>query len=151
MSDSPIRMDVDLSAFKKELAKLGDAVAEDNLITAAKAGGLIVQNAAKEKAPKRTRTLARSIHIEVLESSRYKVALAIGTNVVYAAIHEFGGVITPKQAKALAFEIGGELIFAQSVEIKAHPYLRPAMDENVQAVADEINATLAYLLARANA
>ena len=57
----------------------------------------------------------------------------------------------PKQAKALAFEIGGELIFAQSAEIKAHPYLRPAMDENVQAVADEINATLALLLARANA
>lgn len=151
MTDGPIRMDVDLSDFKKQLGKLAESIAEENLVTAAKAGGLIVQNAAKEKSPKRTRTLSRSIHMEVVESSRYKVEIAIGTDVAYAAIHEFGGVITPKQAKVLAFEIGGELIFAKRVTILARPYLRPAMDENVQAVADQINATLAQLLARANA
>lgn len=49
-------------------------------------------------------------------------------DVRYALIHELGGVITPKQAKMLAFEINGKLVFAHSVTIPARPYLRPSAD-----------------------
>ncbi len=45
----------------------------------------------------------------------------IGTNVEYAAAHEFGREpyrIVPKTKKALRFEIGGETVFAKSVN---HP------------------------------
>lgn len=46
-----------------------------------------------------------------------------GSNLVYAAIHQFGGVIEPKNAKKLVFEMGGQTVFADSVSIPARPYL----------------------------
>jgi len=49
--------------------------------------------------------------------------LEIGTNKVYAAIHQFGGVIVPKRYPALVFRIGGKLAFARKVTIPARPFL----------------------------
>lgn len=55
--------------------------------------------------------------------------VTVGSNRVYAAIHQFGGVITPKNGKALAFRMGGSkkgkpnLVLAKSVRIPARPYL----------------------------
>lgn len=47
----------------------------------------------------------------------------------YALIHELGGTITPKTAKALAIPLpDGGVAFAKSVTIPARPYLRPAAD-----------------------
>ena len=46
-----------------------------------------------------------------------------GSNKVYAAIHQFGGVIQPKAAKALVFRLGGRLVHARRVTIPARPYL----------------------------
>jgi len=43
----------------------------------------------------------------------------VGTNVIYAAIHQLGGVIRPKTKKALAF--GG--IVRKSVTMPARPFL----------------------------
>lgn len=47
----------------------------------------------------------------------------IGSNKVYAAIHQFGGTIVPKQAKTLVFPLGKKLVFAKKVTIPARPYL----------------------------
>ena len=144
---NPVSVEViGLPEFAAALARLGAVAAENNLILAAKAGAMPIRNAAAEGAPKKTRTLSRSIHIEVLSSSRASVEVMVGTDVIYAAIHEFGGVITPKKAKALAFEIGGELIFAKSVHIPARPYLRPAFDTNLEKAKSEIAAVLTKLL-----
>lgn len=60
-------------------------------------------------------------------------AVRIGTNLVYAAIHEFGGIITPKNGEFLVFEVEGfggwtDKVFARQVEIPARPYLRTAAD-----------------------
>lgn len=41
----------------------------------------------------------------------------------YAAIHQFGGVITPKAADALAFTIRGQFVRAKKVTMPARPYL----------------------------
>ena len=49
----------------RKLNALGEVGRKAILITAALAGGLIVQNDAKVRVPKVTRTLARSIHMEV--------------------------------------------------------------------------------------
>lgn len=49
--------------------------------------------------------------------------IVIGTNAVYGAIHQFGGIILPKRAKALRFMLGGELVTRKSVVIPARPYL----------------------------
>jgi len=49
---------------------------------------------------------------------------------VYARIHEYGGIIRPKKAKALRFKIGGRWVTTKKVTIKKQPYLRPALSEN---------------------
>lgn len=49
--------------------------------------------------------------------------LRIGTNKAYAAIHQFGGTITPKNAKALVFQLGGRTVKAKKVTIPARPFL----------------------------
>jgi len=68
-----------------------------------------------------------------------RVQGGIGTNVIYARIHEFGGVINrsaifPKNAEALHFFIGGKEIFAKRVgpaqiNMPARPYALPSLRE----------------------
>lgn len=50
--------------------------------------------------------------------------LVIGTNLIYARIHQEGGVITPKRARFLVFrDASGKPIFARRVRIPARPFL----------------------------
>ena len=59
-------------------------------------------------------------------SIRYKASpdyVVVGTNVKYAAIHQFGGVITPKKAKVLLFSVGGKKVGAKKVTIPARPFI----------------------------
>lgn len=60
-----------------------------------------------------------------------KVAVRVGTNLEYAAIHEFGGVIRAKGGGKLTFEVEpGVWRSVRQVTIPARPYLRPALDEH---------------------
>lgn len=61
----------------------------------------------------------------------------VGSNLEYAAIHQFGGVIKPKKAKILAFSINGQDVFAHKVTIKANPFLGISKSDE-----DEIAATI---------
>lgn len=133
-------------ALRANLGKLAAAGSGRNLATAARAGGLVVQNDAKVRAPKRTGNLARSIHLEVTESTKTRAVVTVGTDVEYAAAQEFGAVITPKSAKALHFQVGGKDVFAQVVHLPAHPYLRPALLENQDKVVAEVAAALKDLM-----
>lgn len=47
----------------------------------------------------------------------------VGTNARYAAIHQFGGTITAKRAKALRFRVGDKWLFRKRVRIPARPFL----------------------------
>jgi hypothetical protein len=54
----------------------------------------------------------------------------IGTDVIYAAIHEFGGTILPKNAKSLHWvNASGEDVFRKKVVIPPRSYLKPAIDK----------------------
>ncbi|MBB4955565.1 phage virion morphogenesis protein [Agrobacterium vitis] len=55
--------------------------------------------------------------------------VSVGTNVIYAAIHQLGGTIEPKAASHLFFKIGGERIVANSVTLPARPYLGISSDD----------------------
>jgi phage virion morphogenesis protein len=60
------------------------------------------------------------------KSIDYAVAgdtVLVGSNVVYALIHQKGGEITPKKGKYLKFKVGGKWVNAKKVTIKARPYL----------------------------
>ncbi len=62
--------------------------------------------------------LRDSIHPEVDGN-----ALLVGTNLIYGAIHQFGGIIQPRSALQLSFVMGGELFHVDNVHIPARPYL----------------------------
>lgn len=50
-------------------------------------------------------------------------AVEVGTNVVYAAIHQFGGRIEAKNKKALSFPVGDGFAVVESVTMPARPFL----------------------------
>ena len=68
---------------------------------------------------KKSGTLQRSIAITALDDK----SVSISSDRIYAAIHQFGGVIRPKKAGGrLAFSMGGRMVFAKSVTIPARPF-----------------------------
>ena len=66
----------------------------------------------------RSGVLERSIDFHVSSSSA-----TIGSGIRYARIHQQGGTIVPKQARALRFMAGGKPVYAKKVTIPARPYL----------------------------
>lgn len=137
-----------LSALKK----LDDAAAEQKLRLAVKAGALPIENAAEQKAPKKTRSLARSI-TTAIEADRNRADATIGpsgSSTAYAAQKEFGGTIVPKNAKLLHWvDESGNDHFAKSVTQAAQPYMRPAWDENIEAAQKKMLAVLKAQIAAA--
>lgn len=60
-------------------------------------------------------------------------------DVVYARIHELGGVIRPVRARALTIVDRGEIVaVVQEVTLPARPYLRPAADAEYPGLAGRI-------------
>lgn len=110
--DVKLTGDKELARKLKELSRVAQA---KNLERAAMAGSLPILNAAKENVHEDLNTtgrgtgnLARSLHSEVTESSDTYAEVATGTDLEYAAIHEFGGTIRPKNAEALAVPLTPE-------------------------------------------
>lgn len=71
--------------------------------------------------------------------------LHVGSALVYARIHQQGGVIEPKEAKRLAFMVGNSLVFAMKVTIPARPYIGLSNEDRtdvIEMVADTIMETL---------
>jgi phage virion morphogenesis protein len=79
----------------------------------------------KKGRKKSGRTLTQAGHLAGSISSRATSGEATwGVNRVYAAIHQFGGVIKPKTKKALRFRIaGGGFATVKQVTIPARPFL----------------------------
>lgn len=53
----------------------------------------------------------------------------VGSNLIYAAPHQFGAVIKPVSAPFLRFRMGGNLIKADSVTLPARPFLGISSDD----------------------
>ncbi len=153
------------------------------LARVAQVGSMPILNAAraniKEEQLIRTRNLSRSLHAEISMQGSSVAQSEIGTNVEYAAIHEFGGTIRAKTAKYLAIPVGnyrgsplkhprlkiritnaGNLVMVDpsgrvqyvlktSVEIPAQPYLRPAFDEHKQDAIDDMGRAFKALVTKA--
>lgn len=132
-----------VSALRQEAARLGDdlrAAVARNL-----SGGVLQQ---------RTGRLAGSIDVAVRQSGA-AVSATLGTDVPYAAIHEYGGVIPaheilPRSARALAFPWQGRERFFKRVELPPvqmpeRSFLRSALAE----MEPEIRAAMAAAVNRA--
>ena len=88
-----------------------------------------VQKEAGEKAPRKRGDLASSITRNPPSITTNTDSVIVGTNKVYARIHEYGGTIVPKVAKMLAWKVNGQWVFAHKVTIPPHPYLIPAYEK----------------------
>ena len=123
-------------AVSRRLDAVGRELAGKGIDVALLAAALVPMNAAKRDVKKITGNLARSIHVggygDGLESPTTgtdigylspKHTVAVGTNVVYAKIIEYGG---PGRA--------------------AQPYLRPALDNNKREIQQEFADALADVL-----
>jgi phage gpG-like protein len=74
----------------------------------------------------KSNTLARSFHLTVTDKTA-----TVSNPMIYAAIHQFGGVILPKSGKFLSW-VGpdGKRIFAKKVTIPARPFF-PVLDDKL--------------------
>lgn len=80
------------------------------------------------------------------------VAAQVGSDVAYAAIHEFGGQTLPheirtRKAQALSFLLGGKQVFARRVQhpgsrLPERSFLRAALAEMKPQILDEIGAAV---------
>jgi phage gpG-like protein len=131
------------SVLAQEASRLGDelrAAVERNL-----SGGVLQQRSGR---------LASSIVVAV-EQNGAAVSATLGSDVPYAAIHEYGGVIPahqilPKSARALAFPWQGRERFFRRVEMPPvqmpeRSFLRSALAE----MEPEIRAAMAGAASRA--
>lgn len=75
-----------------------------------------------------------------------KNSVTIGTDkdIIYAKIHQFGGVIRPRTAKTLRFFIGNRMILTDKAVIPARPYL-PIKNNEVLLPQDWLKATIKAL------
>ena len=69
----------------------------------------------------------------------------VGSDVVYARIHEYGGTIVPKVAKALRFVIGGQTVVAKSVTMPERSFLRSALSDREMDIRAALAAAVAGL------
>jgi len=100
-----------MSRFKEEIAKM-----KAKRIKTAEQIALFIEAEAKMRAPVDTGHLRRSISHEV-NNTEDQSKIYVGTNVEYAPYVEFG---------------------VESKNIKAQPYLRPAIDENIEKIKEMI-------------
>lgn len=121
------------NSMQTQMTRLADYVRADKL------SGQVLQ--------RRTSKLSRSIY-GTASASGGQVTGKIGSRgVPYANIWENTGskahTIVPVHAKALAFEIGGKLVFAMSVNIPQQaprPFLKPAMKERQDSIIQALRA-----------
>ena len=108
-----IRVDVD---FLRELPL--DGVDRDIIREVAEE----VKEEARDNAPERSGELKRSIRVLDIDGQSAKV----GSDLVYAPIHEFGGTIRPNKGEVMRYKIGGQWVSMRGVTIKESRYLRKA-------------------------
>ena len=141
-----VSFEFDLKKFGADVASVRKNTTGSQLGNAALAGILLIREFIKFNIQARglvdTAALLNRWVFGLEKTSGTSVGAFTGTDKIYARIHEFGGVITPKTAKALHFQIDGHWVTTRSVTMPARPYVRPALDENKPEVANAIIGVL---------
>lgn len=86
-----------------------------------------------------TSILYRSTDLE--QSIDYAIGadfIEVGSPLIYAGVHQFGAVITPKHKKALRFPINGQYVFSTKVTIPARPWLGLS-DDNREEIIESVH------------
>lgn len=153
-------------AAAKALNRLGSNLSGKMMLKAVMSGALILLTRMQQLAPKLTRTLERSLHIggagfsggqsptgqpysdiggRVVTPDR--IGVEVGTNLIYAAIQEFGGTIKAKNKPYLVFRTkDGAWHSVKSVQIPPKAYMRGAFLEKKPDVIQEIDLALDVMI-----
>lgn len=90
----------------------------------------------------RTGRLRASILIDTKRKGK-TVSGKVGTNVKYAAIHEFGGTIKPKKGKFLRFPgKDGKAVFVKQVKIPKRPFLHPSFRQELTKIKQDLHTAI---------
>lgn len=143
--------------LSNNFAAVRKSVTGNMLMAAAEAGGGVVETYAKLNVSRGrpglnvdTGNLVNSISVAKGSQSETYAEVSVGpSDVEYAAIHEFGGVIMPLRAKMLSWVEDGVRVFAKMVHIPARPYMRPALDEHVDDITKAVETVLRLEIERA--
>jgi len=91
----------------------------------------------------RTGHLRRSIKVTIKREGS-EIVGAIGSNVKYAAIHEYGGVIKAKNAPYLHFKTSkGNWVRVKQVTIPKRPFIAPFLKSGARTIERNINEEIA--------
>lgn len=142
-----ITVDINVGDLKRALFFADRDVRNIALVKSVDAGARVIQanamiNVEKTFSRHSIGILAESITVETKTDSSREAWANIGSTLIYARIHELGGVIKPIFAKLLHWidRETGEHVFAKVVHMPARPYLRPAVEENKK----EIGQAMGY-------
>lgn len=120
---------VSASGAIAKMGRITAALSGPEFARAGMAGAKVMEAYAKNEAPRDTGSLSRSIQSEVMAANVARFVIEIATNLIYAAVQEFGGTIRAKNAPYLVFKTkDGSWHSVKEVTIPAHPYMRPAAD-----------------------
>jgi len=136
-----------LDKFTARMARMSKAVASAKIMDSLEAGGYVIMAHAQDNIRTKLNKHPTGFLANSVKLRREGKSVLVGPfGVVYAKIHEFGGVIKSRPGKGLRFQINGEWIIRQSVTIPARPYMRPAVNENMSAINAAIGDALEGLI-----
>jgi phage gpG-like protein len=143
----------------KQLRERGErfesAVAQTVLRLAIKMQGLVKQKLSDDVLKVKSGRLRRSINYSISNQGNLTTAI-VGTNVVYAAIHEFGGSIPahtvfPKTRQALKFSMDGKIVFAKranvpTIKMPKRSFLQSSLEQMTPEIRDTLIGTVNRVL-----
>lgn len=116
--------DADLAPLMRDAAAAGASATQARIDAGGPAPDGAEWPARDSRDPGTHPLLSRSGSLaESLDTESDADTAAWGSNLVYARIHQLGGVIEPVERKTLRYQLGGETYYAQRVDIPARPYL----------------------------
>ena len=121
-----IRIRVDASEPVKMIESAVRACEPPLITNAVRAAAKVYHDGARRRAPRDTGALQQSIQITQTGDDSFE----IGTDLIYGPVQEYGAVIKPRNAAALRFMIGSQVVFAKKVVIPPSPYINPTFEQD---------------------
>lgn len=138
MTTSNVRVSLNKSEVEAAIASAIDALSASHLIEAQTKAAQVYMVGIRDRAPRLTGRLAVSFYVAQTSSD----TVTVGSDLVYAPIHEYGGRIVAKNATNLRFVVDNRVVFMRAVNIPARPYVLPTFEQDTPAAAQAFDEAI---------